>query len=255
MLSQFSLEGKIAVVTGASQGIGKAVAVALAQAGADVVVNDISILTGAEDTAHQIEALGKRALVIEADVSAREQVKAMAEQVIDKFGRVDILVNNAGINLKKVAEEMDEATWQRVIDVNLSGTYHCCEEFGKYMIKRRQGNIINFSSICGEVILRNDFQIAYHASKGGVVMLTKALAEEWGKYNIRVNMISPGYTQTNMCPAGAPKNLNIIPLGRKAEPIDMAGAIIFFASEAAAYITGQNLFIDGGYSLCGSDPN
>jgi NAD(P)-dependent dehydrogenase (short-subunit alcohol dehydrogenase family) len=254
MLSQFSLEGQVAVVTGASQGIGKAVAVALAQAGADVVVNYRSDLAGAEDTVRQIKKEGKRALIFKADVAYRDQVKAMAEKTIEEFGKVDILFNNAGINIKKTAEEMDEETWKRVLEVNLDGTYHCCEEFGKYMIERKQGKIINCSSICGGVILRNDFQIAYHSSKGGVILLTKALAEEWSKYNIRVNMIAPGYTRTNMCPTG-PKDVNIIPLKRMAEPEEMAGAVIFFASDASGYITGQELFIDGGYSICGSDPN
>lgn len=255
MLTQFSLEGQIAVVTGAGQGIGKAVAIALAQAGADVVVNDHSELAGAQDTARQIQQAGRRSLVIKADVANQDQVKAMVEQIIEEFGRVDILVNNAGINIKKVAEEMDEETWNKVIDVNLNGTYHCCKEFGKYMIERKQGKIINFSSICGVCILRNDFQLAYHASKGGVVLLTKALAEEWSKYNIRVNSVSPGYTQTNMCPTGAPGDVNIIPMGRKAEPAEMGGAVIFFASDASGYITGQNLCVDGGYSICGSDPS
>ena len=254
VLSRFKLNGKKALVTGASQGIGRAIAEGLAEAGADVAVNYRSYEDGAVEAAERIKALGRECVIVKADVSARTEVESMVEQAMSKFGRIDILVNNAGINIKKIAEEMDEETWNRVLGVNLNGTYNCSTAVGKHMIKQKSGSIVNVTSICSALILRKDFQIAYHSSKGGIVLFTKALAEEWAKYNIRVNAIAPGYTRTAMCPHG-PHKMDTIPMNRMAEPDEMAGAAVFFASEAASYITGQELFIDGGYTVCGSTPN
>lgn len=254
ILAKFSLDGKRAVVTGAGQGIGRAIARGLAEAGADVAVNDINISEGARDTEREIRGLGKRAFTIQADVSRSDEVRRMVDVVVERFGGIDILVNNAGINIKLKAEEYDEETWDRVVDVNLKGIFLCSREFGNRMIQQGGGVIINVSSICSRLILRKDFQIAYHSSKGGVVLLTKALADEWAKYHIRVNAIGPGYTRTAMCPHG-PHKMDTIPMERIADPQEMAPAVVFLASDAASYITGQELFIDGGYTICGSTPN
>jgi NAD(P)-dependent dehydrogenase (short-subunit alcohol dehydrogenase family) len=254
VLSKFKLTGKKALVTGASQGIGKAIAIGLAEAGADVAANYHGYEEGARSVAAAISGFGRKSVVVRADVASRTDVERMVETVLKQFGQIDILVNNSGINIKKVAEDMDVQTWERVLGVNLNGTFYCSQVVGRHMIGRKSGVIINLSSICSALILRKDFQIAYHTSKGGVVLLTKALAEEWAKYNIRVNAVAPGYTRTAMCPHG-PHKLDTIPMGRIAEPEEMAGAVVFFASDAASYITGQELFVDGGYTVCGSTPN
>jgi NAD(P)-dependent dehydrogenase (short-subunit alcohol dehydrogenase family) len=251
IMSLFSLEGKKAVVTGASRGIGRAVALGLAEAGADVAIIYRSYTEGAKELGNEIEATGRKVMLVQADVTKNDQVEKMVGSVLKQFGRIDVLVNNAGINLKKTAEDFDDATWNKVLDINLNAVFHCSRAVGKIMIKQKAGCIINVTSLASKLILRGDHQCAYHVSKAGVVMLTRALADEWAQYNVRVNAIGPGYTKTQLCPTG-PDDKGTIPISRLADPREMAGTVIWLASEASSYVTGQEVFVDGGWSICGS---
>jgi NAD(P)-dependent dehydrogenase (short-subunit alcohol dehydrogenase family) len=252
ILSKFKLVGKNALVTGASRGIGKAIAIGLAEAGANVAINYFRSKKEALEVKKIIkEDLNKEAIIVQADVAKYEEVKNMVESVIKEFKHIDILVNNSGIVFNQEAQDFALEKWKRVLDVNLDGTFYCCQLVGRKMIEQGGGSIINISSICSKIIQRKDSQIAYHASKGGVKLLTMALSEEWAKYNVRVNAVAPGYTRTDMCPTG-PHRIDIIPMERIAEPEEMQGVIVFLSSSAASYITGQEIFVDGGYSICGA---
>jgi len=245
------LKGKVALVTGAGTGIGKGISLALASYGAKVAVNYFSSAEGAQDTKARIEESGGEAMVIQADISNRQQVMAMVEKVVAYFGRIDILVNNAGVPRAALILRMSEDDWDLVLDTNLKGVYRCCKAVLRPMLKARAGCIINVSSIVA--IIGNVGQANYAAAKAGIVGLTKSLAKEVASRNIRVNAVAPGYIETDMTralPALQREELQkSIPMGRTGRPEEVAAAIAFLASDDAAYITGQTLIVDGGLAM------
>jgi NAD(P)-dependent dehydrogenase (short-subunit alcohol dehydrogenase family) len=243
------LEKKVAIVTGGGQGIGKAVCLALAKEGSDVMVTDIISQT-AKEVSEEIRTIGRRSLSLEMDVSNGNQVKEMVKTALAAFGRIDVLVNVAGIFIKSPIEEVSEQDWDRVITVNLKGTFLCSQAVGKEMIKQGGGSIVNFASVAGHT--PQIYSGAYSPSKAGVILLTKIMAVEWAKYNIRVNAVSPGPISTPMTDSiyNTEKlkkgRARAIPLNRFGTPEEVAKAIVFLASEDASYITGHALTIDGG---------
>lgn len=246
----FSLSGKAAVVTGAARGLGKAIAVGLANAGADVLVSDV---LDTSEVVKEIEKLGKKAVGMKTDVSKKEDVAAMVKKAVETFGKIDILVNNAGIvRMGKPSEELDEKDWDDVIRINLKGEFLCAQEAGKQMIKQKSGKIINIASIAG---LGGFAQIPnYCASKAGVILMTKTLAVDWGKYNIQVNAICPGVFVTPMTEdmlkddAFSQSVKAKTPLGRAGVPDELVGSSIYLASNASNYTTGHALVVDGGWT-------
>jgi NAD(P)-dependent dehydrogenase (short-subunit alcohol dehydrogenase family) len=254
VLDLFRLDGKVALVTGAGQGLGEAMALALAQAGASIAVVDIRADTAAR-VAERIRQLGRRALSVQADVSKPGDVERMAAAALSLDGHVDILVNNAGISRRAPSAEMSLEDWQAVLDVNLTGVFLCCQVIGKQMLERRQGKIINIASMSALIVNRDVPQAPYYASKAGVVMLTKALAAEWAPYNVYVNAIAPGYMRTPLNqgfladPERAAQWTGNTPLGRIGEPWDLAGAVVYLASPASDFVTGHTLVVDGGFTL------
>ncbi|GAB4522026.1 MAG: SDR family oxidoreductase [Anaerolineae bacterium] len=253
VLDRFRLDGRTALVTGAGQGIGRAYAHALAEAGADVAIVDINPETAAQ-VADEIRALGRRSMAIVADVTKADDVRRMVDAVVEAWGKLDIGVNNAGIGGWANAEDMTEEEWDRVIAVNLKGVFLCAQAEARVMIPRRYGKIINTASMSGTIVNRPQNQVAYNASKAGVIHLTRSMAAEWAKYGICVNSISPGYTETPLVhsPQVAPMIptwLEMIPMGRMAQVEDLQGGLIYLASDASAYVTGHDLVIDGGYTV------
>ena len=245
------LTGRVALVTGSGRGIGRSIANLLAQSGADVVLNDLD-LASVERTRDQIVSLGRKALALQGDVSQVRDVDRVVGSSLDSFGKVDVLVNNAGTIVRKPTEDYTEQDWDGVIDVNLKGAFNFSHAVAKHMIGRRSGSIINIASIMGEVALPP--RASYSASKGGIIMLTRSLAVEWAKHGIRVNSISPGWTVTEMTEKYFSQEevrrfmLERIPLGRFAQPEEIANAVVFLASDASSYVTGQNITVDGGWT-------
>lgn len=243
------LKDKVALITGAGSGIGEATAIRFSEEGAKVVINDVD-LENANKVAGKIKANGGEAMVLKADISKKDEVENMIKQIVERFGRLDILVNNAGINRDAFAKKMTEEDWDRVININLKGTFLCAQAALKVMGKQNYGRIINTSSIGA---LGNLGQANYAASKCGVIGLTKTLALECARYNINVNCVAPGATKTPMT-AKIPKEIadritEKIPLKRFAEPREIANMHVFLASDEASYITGQVIFVDGGISV------
>ena len=242
------VDGRIALVTGASRGIGRAVALALAAEGADVAVNYAGSEKAAQEVAEAIRAMGRRALVVQADVSDAEAVQKMVAAVTSEFGRIDILVNNAGITRDGLLMRMKDEDWEAVLKTNLTGVYNCTKAVTKGMMKQRYGRIINMTSVVG--VTGNAGQANYAAAKAGVIGLTKSTAKELGSRAITANAIAPGFIESDMT-AGLPeKNKQemaaAIPLGKFGQPADVAQAVVFLASDWASYITGQTLHVDGG---------
>jgi NAD(P)-dependent dehydrogenase (short-subunit alcohol dehydrogenase family) len=245
------LKDKIAIVTGASQGIGKAIALGLAEEGADVVVNCDRNVDGAVVAADEIRALGRRTMVVQADVSKSDDVNRVVERTLGGFGKIDILVNNAGSFIASPIEDLGEEDWDHVMEVNLKGVFLCCQAVGRHMIERKSGgSIINVASISAEMPELN--LGAYTPSKAGVIGLTRLLAIEWVKYRIRVNALSPGPIMTSLQQKAYPsKKLldarnSAIPMQRHGTPEELAKVVVFLASDDSSYITGENITSDGG---------
>ncbi len=241
------LEGKVALVTGAAQGIGKAIAHLLAKNGADVVVSDIN-LEKAQETSEVIQKMGRKSLAIKVNVADLSDVEQMVEAILGQFGRIDILVNNAGITRDRLILRMTEEDWDAVLDVNLKGTFHCTKAVIRHMAKQRSGKIVNIASVSGE--MGNPGQANYSASKAGVIGLTKTIAREFAARGINVNAIAPGFIQTAMTDAIPEKSketlIQMIPMERLGQPEDVAEAVLFLVSERSSYITGQVLNVNGG---------
>lgn len=243
-----SLTNKTAVVTGGSRGIGRAICLKLAEQGANVVVNYSGSEQKAKDVVKEIEALGRKAIAVQANVASAEQVDALMKQALETFGSIDILVNNAGITRDNLLMRMKEAEWDDVIDTNLKGVFLCTKAVTRQMMKQRAGRIINISSIVG--VAGNPGQANYVAAKAGVIGLTKTTAQELASRNILVNAIAPGFITTEMTDA-LPEDikeamLKQIPLAQLGAPEDIANVAVFLASDAAKYITGQTIHVDGG---------
>jgi 3-oxoacyl-[acyl-carrier protein] reductase len=242
------LSGKVAIVTGGSRGIGRAVSIALADAGADVAIVYAGNRQGAEETVAEIEKRGRRGVMIQADVSQADQVDSAVKQVLDAFGRIDILVNNAGITRDNLVLRMKEEDWDRVVDTNLKGTFLFSKAVIRTMMKQRSGRIINISSVVG--VSGNPGQANYVAAKAGVIGMTKSLARELASRGITVNAIAPGFIETDMTAVLGDEVrdqiMGQIPLARFGSPEDVAAAVRFLASDDAGYITGQTLHVDGG---------
>ena len=239
--------GKKALVTGSGGGIGKSIALLLADMGADIVVNDVSI-ENAQQTADEIISKGQKAIVSNANVINDTQVNEMFESIASEFGRIDILVNNAGITKDSLLMDMQEDQWDQVMDVNLKGVFLCCRYAAKMMSEQQYGKIINISSASGQ--MGNIGQVNYAASKGGVISITKTLAKELARYKINVNAVAPGFIRTPMTQTVPEKVekyiIGAIPLRRMGEPEEIANAVAFLASDNSAYITGQVLSVNGG---------
>jgi 3-oxoacyl-[acyl-carrier protein] reductase len=242
------LEGKVALVTGASRGIGREVALELAKEGANVAVNYAGSEAKAAAVAEEIRSLGREAIVIQADVSDANSVEGMVKQTVEAFGRLDILVNNAGITKDNLLMRMKEADWDEVININLKGVFLCTKAVTRQMMKQRSGRIINMSSIVG--VSGNAGQANYVAAKSGVIGLTKTTAKELASRGITVNAVAPGFITTDMTDKlneeTKSEMLKQIPLARLGEPIDIARTVVFLASEDSRYMTGQTLHVDGG---------
>jgi len=251
MEATLSLEGKVAVVTGASRGIGRAIAIELAKRGAAVVVNYNRSAEKAQEVVETIRSAGGKAEAFQADVSFFDQAKALIDFAVKTFGGLHILVNNAGITRDNLIMLMKEEDWDEVIRVNLKSTFNCSKAAVRHMMRKRWGRIINITSVSGQI--GNAGQTNYSASKAGQIGFTKALAREVASRNITVNAIAAGYIETDIwegVPEDAIKTLmNMIPLGRKGEPEEIAYAVAFLASDQAAYITGQVLGVDGGMAM------
>jgi 3-oxoacyl-[acyl-carrier protein] reductase len=242
------LAGKTAVVTGGSRGIGKAIALELASKGANIVINYRSDETSVQATIKEIESLGSSAIAVKCDVSIFEQANIIMKTAVEKFGSVDILVNNAGITKDNLLMRMKEEDFDRVIQVNLKGTFNCIRHASSIMLKQRSGKIINISSVVG--ISGNAGQVNYAAAKAGIIGITKSVARELASRGITCNAVAPGFIQTDMTNCLSEKvkegTLNSIPLKRIGKPQDVANLVCFLASKSSDYITGQVINVDGG---------
>lgn len=250
------LKGKVAIVTGAGRGIGRAIALILAKEGADIVIADID-LQSAGKAVDEVKSLGRQAQAVKVDVSKSDEVNQMVEQAMSSFKRIDILVNNAGINPMGPALEESEAQWDSTMAINLKGTFLCSQAVARQMVKQKQGKIVNIASLSGHRGIPG--MVSYCTSKAGVLHLTRVLAVEWAKYNINVNAVAPGLTITELhdkVPGGPEayrrERKKAVPLRRLNEPVDVANVVLFLASSESDNITGQGIVIDGG--VCALHP-
>lgn len=250
MLNETMFKGKVAVVTGGSRGIGRAICLELASKGADIAFLDVGNIEVAEETLESIRNMNVRAMAYSCDVSDAEAVRETFKQLLADFGTVDILVNNAGITRDKLAMMMSEDDFNKVISVNLSGAFNCAKQAIPVMVRKRFGKIINIASVAG--IMGNAGQCNYASAKAGLIGLTKSLARELASRNITCNAVAPGFVETNMTaslPAGSDALTNNIPLRRFARPEEIAKLVCFLASPDADYITGEVVRIDGGLAM------
>ena len=251
MLETLRLDGRIAVVTGASRGLGRAMALALAEAGADVALAARS-KPDLEETAHQVERLGRRAVVIPTDVRVFAEMETLIGQTRELLGRLDILVNNSGVAQAVPLAEMRPEEWLRIVDTNLTGVFNGCRAVASHFLAARSGKVVNIASVLGAVGLPG--YAAYAASKGGVIAFTKALAVEWARYNVQVNAIAPGWFVTDMnAEAFADEKvrerlLRDVPLRRTGRVEEIGPLVVYLASPASDFMTGQTIFLDGGHS-------
>lgn len=246
------LKNKVALITGSSRGIGKAIALEFAKEGAALVINYLHSKKEAEEVASKAKELGVPAIVVKADVSNPNEVALMTKKALKEFGKIDVLVNNAGVANVIPLEKLSKTDWRKILDINLIGTFLCSQQVAQSMLKRKSGTIINISSIVGLNYCTSQKRMDYSASKAGVINLTKSLAKQLAPY-IRVNSVAPGYTLTDfhkdMTEEKKRQVIEKIPLRRIGEPIDIARVVLFLASDSASYITGEVLVVDGGYSL------
>lgn len=249
-VEKFMLSGKKTIITGGAKGIGKSIAVSFAQAGADVAIIDIDI-EKAWNVVKEIEKYGIKAIAVKTDVAKPDEVNNMVISVLNSFKTIDVLFNNAGICINENAEDMLLPSWEKVIDVNLTGVFLVAQAVGRIMIKNKKGSIINTASMSGHIVNNPQPQCAYNASKAGVIQLTKSLAVEWAKYNVRVNSISPGYISTEMTLSAKQWISTWIentPMKRMGLPEELNGAVIYLASDASTFTTGTDLIIDGAHT-------
>jgi NAD(P)-dependent dehydrogenase (short-subunit alcohol dehydrogenase family) len=248
-LDKFRLDGRIAVITGGGRGIGLAISRAFVEAGAQVIVAGLDVKNGAA----AVERLGKAAEFVRLDVADSAGVDAAAAAIIQKHGKVDILINNAGICINADALDTSDEVWRRQMAVNLDGVFYCCRAFGRHMMKRASGSIVNISSTAGVIDVRPQHHIAYSASKAGVSQISRVLASELARHGIRVNAVLPGYVATDMTLSASKEFMEawtkMIPLGRMLDPEEVAPSALFLASDAASGITGHLLVVDGGYTV------
>ncbi len=240
------LEGQTALVTGASRGIGKAIAICLAKEGAEVIINYASSLENANKVVSEINSFGGKAYPLQADISNENSVNELITTVLDKNKKIDVLVNNAGITKDGLLMRMKTDDWQKVLDLNLSGVFYCTRAVSRQMLKQKKGRIINITSVVG--LMGNPGQANYSAAKAGVIGLTQSAAKEFASRGITVNAVAPGFISTDMTKdLNSEAILSAIPLGRFGDPKDVAGAVRFLAADpSAAYITGQTIQVDGG---------
>jgi NAD(P)-dependent dehydrogenase (short-subunit alcohol dehydrogenase family) len=250
----FDLTGKVAVVTGSGQGLGKWIALGLAHAGADIVIGDL-VAQSAQQTCEEVKGMGRRSIFRILDIGNIDAAAEMMEETVRELGGLDILVNNAGINVHKRALDFTQDDFDRMLRVNSKGVYFCSQAAARLMIPRKKGKIINIASVTAFLVRAGIPNSVYAMTKAGTVMLTKALAEEWAQYNINVNAIAPGYFATPMV-ADRLKNPEVYesiigstPLRRVGGPEDMMGVAVFLASDASDYITGQTICLDGGRTI------
>ncbi len=255
VMDKFKLNGQCSIVTGGAVGLGKAMAEALAEAGSNLVIADINE-DAAKLTAEELHRnFGIETLALRSDVTLPEDVQGLVETVMERFGRIDVLINNAGIVKHVKAEDMSLLDWNQIINVNLNGVFIMSQAVGKVMIGQRKGSIINISSMSGLIANTPQNQSAYNASKAGVIMLTKSLAAEWAKHDIRVNTIAPGYMKTDLTAPYFNENgemvqrwMELSPMGRPGNPEELGGIALYLASDASSFATGGVFVVDGGYT-------
>lgn len=250
-LDRFRLDGRVAVVTGGTRGLGEGFATALVEAGASVVLVGRDSERG-QRVAHQLLDQGHSAHVITADVTSGADVTRMLDETLTAFGRVDVLVNNAGACVHAPALEVTDDDWRAVMNVNLDAVWRCAQTFGRHFVSQRSGVIVNIGSMSGLIVNRPQWQPAYNASKAAVHHLTRSLAAEWGPYGVRVNALAPGYIKTDMSPVDEPRFrrqwIEDAPLVRYGTVSELAPAVVFLASDASSFVTGSVLVADGGYT-------
>jgi sorbose reductase len=248
----FDIKGRKALVTGAGRGIGKVLAITLAEAGCDIALLGLH-KENLEEVALSIKNLGRKSIILQGDVSKKDDVAMAFDTIKMEFGRLDICVNNAGISMQVPVETMPEEDWDRIIDINMKGVFLCSQGAAHIMIPQKSGSIINIGSISARTVNVPQPQAVYNTSKAGVIMLTQTMAVEWAQYGIRVNAISPGYMKTEMTVSAMshlfPTWEALTPMKRLGAPEELRGALIFLASDASSYMTGHDLVIDGGYTI------
>ncbi|MCW2492597.1 MAG: 3-oxoacyl-ACP reductase [Frankiales bacterium] len=252
VLDRFDLTGRTAVVTGATHGLGRAFAVALAEAGADIVIVGRDAEAAAEVEA-QLRELGRQSLIVLADLTSRSEIEKVRDRALERFGSVEVLINNAGTCVHRPALEVTDEQWRQVMDINVDAVWMSCQTFGRHMMDRGRGSIVNIGSMSAQIVNRPQWQPGYNASKAAVHHLTRSLAAEWAPAGVRVNALAPGYIKTDMAPVDDPKFrrhwIEDTPQQRYATPDELGPAIVFLASDASSFMTGSILLIDGGYSV------